>query len=162
MQPVDQPPTIMPEMKTGKKLETEFTAYMLLQLDPNRFSNWSWLVHVYARVKESSSQLVKKARKADQQSVVTAWNQRSWGWGGAVMPAWSVREWLQGLGSQCGQRAHFSSWTLWLTRMAVSVLMKDCNLLNTCHMVYDFLSYCCEDTGLQSALPWTCQPFSRY
>ena len=31
MQPVDQPPTIMPEMKTGKKQETEFTAYMLLQ-----------------------------------------------------------------------------------------------------------------------------------
>lgn len=22
----------------------------------------------------------------------------------------------------------------------------------TCHMVYDFLSYCCEDTGLQSSL----------
>ena len=31
LQLVDHPPTIMPEMKTGKKQETEFTAYMLLQ-----------------------------------------------------------------------------------------------------------------------------------
>ena len=36
-------------------------------------------------------------------------------------------------------------------RMVVSVLMEDCNLLNTCHMVYDFLRYCCEVTGLQSS-----------
>lgn len=31
MQPVDHPPIVMPEMKTGKKQETEFTTYMLLQ-----------------------------------------------------------------------------------------------------------------------------------
>lgn len=54
--------------------------------------------------------------------------------------------------NQCGQRAHFSSWTQCSMRMVVSVLMEDCNLQNTCHMVYDFLRYCCEVTGLQSSL----------
>lgn len=67
-------------------------------LDPKCFSSWSWLVHVYSRVrlKESSSQRVKKARKADHQGVVTARYQRSWGQGGAVTLAWSFRERVQG------------------------------------------------------------------
>ena len=36
MQLVDHPPTIMPEMKIGKKQETVFTAYMLLQTNHRR------------------------------------------------------------------------------------------------------------------------------
>lgn len=39
MQPVDQPPTIMPEMKTGKKQETEFTACMYMLLQANQPQN---------------------------------------------------------------------------------------------------------------------------
>ena len=73
----------MPEMKTGKKQETEFTAYVSLQtnqpqdvakpyqtatttgwrLEPKRFSSWSRLVRVHARVRRVLHNMSRKQEK---------------------------------------------------------------------------------------------------
>lgn len=68
----------------------------------------------------------------------------------------------------CQREAFVNDYKAWEANVAKSPLFKLNPVLDedggirsnerlqfaeiTCHMVYDFLSYCCEDTGLQSSL----------